>query len=401
MFVTRVSTSQIHRQGADAMIKHQAELLRIQAQMATGKRVMVASDDPLAKGKLLGLEKAIGDADAWTRNAQVVQDRVGLSENALSSVSDSLTRLRELAVQASSATYSSEDRQAIAAEMKEIYANVLAQANARDGQGRYLFAGTDDAQAPFSGGLNSGVSYLGNDTLSMLRVGSSRELASNSSGADIFMRLATGNGRLEASATAANTGTGAITGLEMIDAAAWDGDTYTINFVDAQTYEVLDSGGTVISGGTFETGNPITFRGASIEISGEPAAGDSFSVEPAQPSDVFASMERLIDAVSIGDGTAAFDAQRNTQIFEAMSAIEFAQDHIVDETASLGSRLNATDDALAMLQDRLLQFESTRSVLEDLDYTEATTEMSEKELALQAAQQSYLRIAGLSLFDYL
>jgi len=54
-----------------------------------------------------------------------------------------------------------------------------------------------------------------------------------------------------------------------------------------------------------------------------------------------------------------------------------------------------------MLQDRLLQFESTRSVLEDLDYTEATTEMSEKELALQAAQQSYLRIAGLSLFDYL
>lgn len=400
--VYRVSTAALHRQSTDAMLRHQAGLLKIQSQMASGLRVQTAADDPLAKGQLLGLDKAIADTRSWTRNANVVQERIGLSENALTSVGDSLTRMRELAVQASNATLTAGDRNAIAQEMKQIYSNVLSQANARDGQGRHLFAGSNDGTPPFSGGLGAGVSYLGNDTLNMLRVGSARELASNNSGADLFMRLRTGNGSLESGAAATNTGSGAVTGLELSNPGAWDGDSYTVQFTNAgQDYEVLDSTGTVIQTGVYAEGTPISFNGASLTLSGSPAAGDQFTVAPAQASDLFASMERLISAVSVGDGDAAFAAQRNSQIFEAMSAIEYAHGSIIDATSALGARLVAADDALGQLQDRAVQLQSSQSTLEDLDYTGATTEMSQKELALQAAQQSYVRIAGLSLFDYL
>ena len=43
----------------------------------------------------------------------------------------------------------------------------------------------------------------------------------------------------------------------------------------------------------------------------------------------------------------------------------------------------------------------TFSELEDLDYAQAVTELNLRSVALQAAQQSYVKIQGLSLFNYL
>lgn len=399
--ISRVSTAALHRQSTDAMLRHQAELNRLQAQMATGLRISTAADDPVGKQQLLGLDKALGDVALWTENTQLAAERVGLAEDALTSVSNALTRFRELGLQASNATLTAADRQAVAAEMRELYAEVMSLANTRDSQGRYLFAGTDDASAPFSGGFDSPVSYLGNDSVSLLPIGSSRELAVNSSGADIFMRLRTGNGDLQASAAATNSGSGTVKGLELYDSSVWDGGSYQLEFIDAQTYQVLDSTGAVVSSGSYSEEAPIRFLGASITLAGSPQAGDQFSVEPAQASDLFATMERMIDAVSIGDGDAALTAQRNTLIFEAMSALDFAHDALIDQIAGLGSRLAAADDAYYQLQDRSVELSLRQSTLQDLDYTAASTALSQKELALQAAQQSYLKIAGLSLFDYL
>jgi flagellar hook-associated protein 3 FlgL len=69
--------------------------------------------------------------------------------------------------------------------------------------------------------------------------------------------------------------------------------------------------------------------------------------------------------------------------------------------ADVGSRLSRLDAVNATREDLDLELNSTRSMLRDVDYSTAITQMNAQMVTLQAAQQSYTRIAGLSLFDYL
>jgi flagellar hook-associated protein 3 FlgL len=55
----------------------------------------------------------------------------------------------------------------------------------------------------------------------------------------------------------------------------------------------------------------------------------------------------------------------------------------------------------SVLDQVVLRLKSTRSDVEDLDYTEAITRMNKDQLALEAAQSSFAKISKLSLFNYI
>ena len=48
-----------------------------------------------------------------------------------------------------------------------------------------------------------------------------------------------------------------------------------------------------------------------------------------------------------------------------------------------------------------LQLQETLSEIQDLDYAEAISRLNLELTALQAAQQAYVKVQGLSLFNYL
>jgi flagellar hook-associated protein 3 FlgL len=59
-------------------------------------------------------------------------------------------------------------------------------------------------------------------------------------------------------------------------------------------------------------------------------------------------------------------------------------------------------ESLAGLNDELaLQYQQTLSDLQDLDYAKAISDLTRKQTDLEAAQQSFIRISQLSLFNYL
>jgi flagellar hook-associated protein 3 FlgL len=47
------------------------------------------------------------------------------------------------------------------------------------------------------------------------------------------------------------------------------------------------------------------------------------------------------------------------------------------------------------------QYASTLQSLQDVNYAQAITQLSQQQTALTAAQQSFVKIANLSLFNYL
>jgi flagellar hook-associated protein 3 FlgL len=67
----------------------------------------------------------------------------------------------------------------------------------------------------------------------------------------------------------------------------------------------------------------------------------------------------------------------------------------------IGSRMNALDAQEEVNQNFDLQLQMLQSDIGSTNIAEAASRMSQELLALQASQQSFVKIQGLSLFNYL
>lgn len=395
----RVSTAALHAQGLANILRNQTLLSKTQNELALGTRLITAKDDPGDWARAAGLDQYLSQLDRYRSNGSVAQQRLGLEENALISAQETLNRVRELAVQANSGTQSVESRNSIAQEIQSRISELLAIANSDDGEGRYLFAGSADAAPPFS--LNaSGATYSGDQSTRLVDVEAQRSVLLGDAGDTVFQNLSTGNGTFAVAATPSNTGSAALTDAKLADSASWDGDSYTLSF-NAGTYEVRDSSNALVDSGAYQSGTGIRFRGVDLTLTGTPADGDSFSIAPSQPQDMFATVQKLAALVANSPLGAAERAQDATQFFGILEELDASLTRLTDVRSTVGHRLRAVEDAAAQIEAFDVQSESTLSSLRDLDYAEATTRLNLQLTALQAAQQSYSRIQGLSLFEFL
>jgi flagellar hook-associated protein 3 FlgL len=90
-----------------------------------------------------------------------------------------------------------------------------------------------------------------------------------------------------------------------------------------------------------------------------------------------------------------------TGLATALSNIDNALNNVINVRTSVGSRLKSLDAAQSAGEDRALQYSQTLSRLQDVDYAKAAAELMQQQVGLQAAQQSFVKLAGLSLFNYL
>lgn len=97
----------------------------------------------------------------------------------------------------------------------------------------------------------------------------------------------------------------------------------------------------------------------------------------------------------------AVDLEANTPSATTLDRLDSAMDVVLDTRASIGARLNSIDGQRNANDSFSLLLQENRSTLEDLDYAEAVSQFEQQLLALQASQQSFVKIQGLSLFNYL
>ena len=84
-----------------------------------------------------------------------------------------------------------------------------------------------------------------------------------------------------------------------------------------------------------------------------------------------------------------------------ISDIDALQQGVSDATAQIGSDMKVIDMQNSVLDEVTLRLKTTKSDIEDLDYTSAVTKMNKVQLALEAAQSSFAKISQLSLFKYM
>lgn len=112
--------------------------------------------------------------------------------------------------------------------------------------------------------------------------------------------------------------------------------------------------------------------------------------------DIFKTLNDLITLLET-PGTATL----STGLAIATGAIDKALDNVLTVRASVGSRLKELDALDSTGQDRDLQYSQVLSQLQDLDYAQAISQLSQQQVTLEAAQKSFLKISGLSLFNFL
>jgi flagellar hook-associated protein 3 FlgL len=405
----RVSTGMIFDAGVTTIQRQTAMLLRTQQQVATGRRVLTPSDDPVAAARALEVTQSREINAQYRINQDNARTALGLVDTELASANDLLQAIHERAVQAGNASLSSADLASLAKDLRARFDQLLGIANATDGTGLYLFSGYQGGVKPFSGTVEAGVAYQGDDGQRLLQVSGSRQLAVSDSGSDVFLRARNGNGIFAVSAGAGNTGAGLIDGGNPL--GTYDGHSYTLTFASGGAgleYTVDDydpvAGTTVTTGPfAFQSGVPIQLGGGALEVTigDTPAAGDTFRVEPSTTQSIFDTVAAVILALESAGNDPAGRARLNNVLGRTYSDLQQAMDNLLAVRASVGSRLSEADALSNLVEERVIQYETTLSRLQDLDYAEAITRLTQEQTNLEAAQKSFLRVAGLSLFNYI
>ncbi|MGZ4994266.1 MAG: flagellin, partial [Methylobacter sp.] len=81
--------------------------------------------------------------------------------------------------------------------------------------------------------------------------------------------------------------------------------------------------------------------------------------------------------------------------------LDSALNSFLEARTSVGIRLNVLDDQESQNEKFVLDTKQTLSETQDLDYAEAISRFQLQSTALQAAQQTFAKVKGLSLFNYL
>jgi flagellar hook-associated protein 3 FlgL len=428
----RISTVTMYEQSVSSMNRQQGDFMKVGQQIASGRKVVNPSDDPQAASRAVGVSQAKAVTEQYADARVSARNTLAQGESVLNSISDAITSAKTLLVQAASDTLSDVDRQSVASELRGIYETMIGQANASDGNGRYLFGGYQDNSPPFARTVGEGVSganYIGDENTREQRIDTSRLMPVADNGKTIFQSVPSGAGYVaraerdsapaEASTLGvqqgyyANAGSVAFAGgpnrVDPNDPAY--GSSFTLQFSEdaggiMQISAVDADGNEVLAPQEYESGKSVRFGGISITLNGAPVDGDQLQLRPANAAnanqDVFKSLKDAIDVLEMDQG--GLDENRahfRNTVNTVMRELDNSLDNVLTVRASMGARLNELDVVDAVGGNRMMNYEQTLSDLVDLDYNEAISEYSLRQVGLQAAQKAFVDVKGMSLFNFL
>ena len=385
----RISTGMLYQTGVSTIQQKTTEMLNTQQQVATGRRVVAPSDDPIASSRALEVSQAQTLNLTFQTNQGYAKDSLGLLENKLAAVEEILIHTRTRAVESGNGSYSDAELGSIAIDVRANFDALLGLANSQNGNGEYMFSGYQADVQPFAGNID-GVTFQGEQGERTLQVSPSRIMSVSNSGSEVFNDVRAQLGEFFAVPGTPNGGTGHV--AQSQTTAAYTGTRYSIAW-DGTNYNVtnVDTGAAVVS----QAGPTLTFDSVQLEMGGTPSVGDVFDVGPS--ANVFNMYTNMVRALENPSPTVGIIGA----VDQAIKGMDEALDQVLTVRASVGSRMNEVASLEDVASDLNVQYAQTLSRLQDVDYAEAVSNLTLQQTYLQASQQSFMRISNLSLFNYL
>ncbi|WP_425615688.1 flagellar hook-associated protein FlgL [Anatilimnocola sp. NA78] len=181
---TRVSESLTHSRMLSQLQSDEVSILRLQQQIATGRRIFQPSDDAPAAQRAISLQRLLEQKAQARENLSTSQSYLSATDTAVQGVTNLLNSVRSTVLGVTDSVSSPEARQAAIQEVSRAIEQ-LADVGNQTFRGRYLFAGSRTTTLPFQVS-GSQVAYQGNE--SSLQSYSDVDLLFNTNlpGSDIF-----------------------------------------------------------------------------------------------------------------------------------------------------------------------------------------------------------------------
>lgn len=302
----RISTNSIYQAGIARINELTVSQSRLQEQIATGRKILKPSDDPVGSAKALQLKQAANINKQYSDNRQAAIRNLSAEETTLNSVTDTLLSVKSTMVSAGNASFSNAERNFLAMDVRAALDQLIGLANTKDGEGNYIFSGYQ-SQDPAFVKTATGATYQGDNQQRLLQVSVSRQM------------------------------------------------------------EVADTGASVFQAG----GN-----------------------------DIFQALTDLATLLETPITDAASAAAFSSGLATAQNSLDTGLDNVLTTRAMVGTRLNELDALEEFGEELKLQYSQSLSAVEDLDYAKALSDVSQQQIILEAAQKSFVRTSGLSLFNF-
>jgi flagellar hook-associated protein 3 FlgL len=298
----RLSTNTIYQTGITRISELQSEQSRLHSQIATGKRILTPSDEPLGASRSIDIANSQAMNNQYTKNRQIANTNLTDLDTSLGSITEQLVSDKTNLV-GSAGTMTANQRSVLAINLTSSLNALIGLANTQDASGNYLYAGYQNKTKPFTA-TATGATYNGDSNQQYLQVDGQRQMVVNAPGDSVFQ--ANGN-------------------------------------------------------------------------------------------DVFNTYSNLIAVLN--DPTAN-SAAVSAAVSTALSGIQTATDTVAIARSAVGTKMNELDALNNVGESRNLEYTQALSSLQDLDYAQALSDVSQKQTILDAAQKSFVKITSLSLFDY-
>ena len=409
----RISSSLVFQTGLNTINMQQSDLMHLYQQIGTGQKMVTPADDPLGASQAINLSQSQAQNARYADNRAVANQNLGTEEDALGSLTLLLQDVRTRLVEASNGTLSDADRATLSNVLKNARDSLMGIANTTDGNGQYLFSGSQGSTPAYGAAGN----YQGDTLQRNIQADQTRQIAGGDVGSDVFQRAQPGTRAYASYAAAGNTGTAVLGQPGVTDNSAGNASanySFSIQFTSATTYTVTvqDVSTTPATPVAPPAGSPFTLAagqttldlgyGTTAQFSGTPATGDQFDVKPLQHEDVnlFETFDSVIAALNApsGGNDQAMASLRNV-LNTAMQRTATSYDNVLTVRASVGARMNELTALDNTGTQRNLGYANALSGIEDLDYYEATTQLSLRKMALEGACLAFQTIQGLSLFN--
>ena len=392
--------------------------------LSSGKKVLTAKDAPVENNTLQGYKNELQSIEQFKTNITQAENKNNRQEVSLSSAQDVLILAQESLINANNGAYNYDDLQSISQDLKSGLTQMIELANTQSESGDYIFAGYQSSTKPFSIDSDNQVFYSGDSGTQLLSISSLTQVTIARPGDDVFQKVPNATGDFSISYTNNTTPP-----PEPYDVDEDDPDVYveSARIVDRQSYNasamtpdltfdytdtnadgitevtVTDGSATIVHGPVdYIEGSTIAFNGMEIDLDGNPLPGDQFTMAESTEKSVFDTLKDAIEWIdTLGEGNLDDPKQHQVDYKHVLSQLNESFNHITSQRAEVGVTLKSIDTQKNVHLDVEVMLQTAAGNIENLDYAKAISDFEQKQLSLQAAQQTFSQVQGLSLFNYI
>ena len=428
--MTVINTNTSSLVARDAIQRNDRAMSTAMERLSTGSRINSAKDDAAGLAIQERMSSTVGGLNMAVRNANDAISLLQTAEGATNEISNMLSRMRELAVQAASGTYTATDRAALDLEFGALMDEIDRIAANTEWNGSAILAGNGSLETALEL-ANSKDIQIGTDAAQTMNL--SFKSWRTKVAVDSNMTAADGTGRngidpvdtfivdfADSTVTAGQTiiiagltatATGTPTGADLASAFASqsDGGSGSASNADiASVSGALTGFSTAAISNTDQVVFTATTAGTALSISGTGSAGATkiAGTGGTANNSAYRSTVSSVEAgiLFYGSTPTRIDITSVANATQAITELDAAINGAAAEKAKLGSFMSRLQHASDNLQNVSTNTSASLSQIADADYATETTELARTQIISQAstamlAQANQVKQTVLSLLQ--